>query len=158
MSMVMTDYNFFMAAAYEQALLAFEKKEAPIGCVIVHENEIIGRGYNMRNANKNVLGHAELVAINEASERTGDWRLEGAVLFVTVEPCPMCAGAIIQARVNEVVYGAENKKAGCGGSVVNLFEDNAFNHRVKVTRGVMERECSELMSLFFSELRSGGEL
>ena len=153
-----TDYLFFMSAAYEQALLAYEKKEAPIGCVVVFENEIIGRGYNMRNANKNVLGHAELVAIKEASERTGDWRLEGAVLFVTVDPCPMCAGAIIQARISEVVYGAENKKAGCGGSVLNLFEDYAFNHRVKVTRSVMESECSELMSLFFSELRSGGDL
>ena len=142
-----------MSKAYEQARIAYEKNETPIGCVIVYNNEIIGRGHNMRNAKKNSLYHAELIAINEASGFIGDWRLEDAVIFVTVEPCPMCAGAIIQARIKEAVFGAENKKAGCAGSVTDLFSVRGFNHSVIVTRGIMKDECSGLMSRFFSELR-----
>ena len=148
------DYNYYMSLAYNQALLAFDAKEAPIGCVIVLNGTVIGSGYNMRYTKKNVLYHAELIAINEASEAVGDWRLEGAVLFVTIEPCPMCAGAIIQARIKEVVFAAENKKAGCAGSVMNLFDETGFNHKVMVTKGIMAEECSALMSRFFLELRS----
>ena len=147
------DYFYFMSKAYEQALIALERREAPIGCVVVYGGEIIGCGYNMRNAKKNALYHAELVAINEACARVGDWRLEGATLFVTVEPCPMCAGAIIQARMKEVAFGADNKKAGCAGSVTDLFNQRGFNHAVSVVRGIMREECQDLMSGFFSGLR-----
>jgi len=148
------DYNFYMSKAYEQALVAYEKKETPIGCVIVYNDAIIGRGRNMRNEKKNALCHAELIAINEASFILGDWRLEGAIIFVTVEPCPMCAGAILQARIKELVYGAANKKAGCCGGVMNLFEERGFNHSVIVSGGVMKEECASLMSRFFGELRN----
>jgi len=142
-----------MSKAYDLALRAYEAGEAPIGCVVVINGGIVGAGYNMRNTKKNALYHAELIAINEACRAAGDWRLEDASVFVTIEPCPMCAGAIVQARVKEVAFGADNKKAGCGGSVLNLFETAGFNHRVNVVRGVMEEECSALMSLFFSRLR-----
>ena len=148
------DYAYFMAEAYKLAEMAFGEGEAPIGCVIVYNGEIVGRGRNMRNLKKNPLYHAELTAINEASGFFGDWRLEGASLFVTVEPCPMCAGAIIQARINELVFGAENRKAGCAGSVTDLFGEIKFNHRVTVKKGVMADECAELMSRFFARLRS----
>ena len=147
------DYNYYMSKAYEQALQAFKLNETPIGCVIVQNNDIIGRGSNMRNTKKNALYHAELIAINEACEKTGDWRLEDSIIFVTIEPCPMCAGAIIQARFKELVFGAPNKKAGCAGSVINIFNESGFNHRVMVTGGVMADECAALMSRFFSELR-----
>jgi len=147
------DYEYYMSKAYGLALKAFEAGEAPIGCVVVNNGEIIGAGYNMRNTKKNALYHAELTAIYEACRAAGDWRLEDASVFVTVEPCPMCAGAIVQARIKEVAFGADNKKAGCGGSVINLFDTAGFNHRVDVVRGVMEAECSALMSLFFSRLR-----
>ena len=146
------DYEYYMKQAYDLAVYAYGQNETPIGCVIVTGGVVTGRGYNMRNTKKNALYHAELIAINEASAAAGDWRLEESVLFVTVEPCPMCAGAIVQARIREVVFGAENKKAGCGGSVMNLF-DAGFNHRVIVTKGVMEAECAALMSDFFSQLR-----
>jgi len=147
------DRVYYMSKAYEQALSAFEKKETPIGCVVVLGGEIIGRGHNLRNTKKNALWHAELIAINEACGFVGDWRLEGASLFVTVEPCPMCAGAIIQARIKEVAFGAVNGKAGCAGSVTDLFALRGFNHRVSVTGGVMKDECAELMSFFFAGLR-----
>ena len=146
-------YGYYMSKAYDLALRAFEAGEAPIGCVVVTNGGIVGAGYNMRNTKKNALYHAELIAINEACRAAGDWRLEDASVFVTIEPCPMCAGAIVQARVKEVAFGADNKKAGCGGSVLNLFDTAGFNHRVNVVRGVMEEECSALMSLFFSHLR-----
>ncbi|MDR1689481.1 MAG: tRNA adenosine(34) deaminase TadA [Clostridiales bacterium] len=144
----------FMQKAYEQALKAYENDETPIGCVIEYEGKIIGSGYNLRNTKKNPLCHAEIAAINEASQYLGDWRLEGTTIYVTVEPCPMCAGAIVQARIKRLVYGAENKKAGCAGSVINLFELSGLNHRVEVTGGVMREETSKLMSLFFEGLRN----
>ena len=149
------DYIRYMKMAYGEAQKAYALGEAPVGCVVVSCGKVIGRGHNMRNTKKSAVRHAELIAIDSACRRTGDWRLTEAYLFVTVEPCPMCAGAIIQARIKEAVYGCENKKAGCAGSVMNLFEQTGFNHTVAVTRGVMEAECGALMSRFFSELRGG---
>ena len=127
--------------------------EVPIGCVIVHEGKIIGRGYNRRNTDKNTLAHAEITAINKASRKLGDWRLEGCTLYVTLEPCQMCAGAIVQARIDEVVMASMNPKAGCGGSILNILEMPEFNHQVKVTRGILEEECSHMLTQFFKELR-----
>ena len=142
-----------MRAAIRQAKKAYGLGEVPIGCVIVYEGKIIGRGYNRRNTDKNTLAHAEITAINKASKKVGDWRLEGCTLYVTLEPCQMCAGAIVQARIDEVVMGSMNPKAGCGGSVLNLLEMPEFNHQVRVTRGVLEEECSLLLTQFFKELR-----
>ncbi|NBJ99766.1 nucleoside deaminase [bacterium 1xD8-48] len=149
----MTEQEKCMRAAIRQAKKAYGLGEVPIGCVIVYEGKIIGRGYNRRNTDKNTLAHAEITAINKASKKVGDWRLEGCTLYVTLEPCQMCAGAIVQARIDEVVMGSMNPKAGCGGSVLNLLEMPEFNHQVRVTRGVLEEECSLLLTQFFKELR-----
>ena len=130
----------YMKEALKLAKKAYALGEVPIGCVIVYENQIIGRGYNRRNTDKNTLAHAEITAINRASKKIGDWRLEGCTLYVTLEPCQMCAGAIVQSRITNVVMGCMNPKAGCGGSVLNILEMPEFNHQVKVTRGVMEEE------------------
>lgn len=142
-----------MRQAIKQAQKALALGEVPIGCVIVYEDKIIARGYNRRNTDKNTLAHAEITAINKASKKIGDWRLEGCTLYVTLEPCQMCAGAIVQARIDEVVMGSMNPKAGCGGSILNLLEMPEFNHQVKVTRGVLEKECSSILTEFFKELR-----
>ncbi len=142
-----------MRQAIKQAQKALALGEVPIGCVIVYEDKIIARGYNRRNTDKNTLAHAEITAINKASKKIGDWRLEGCTLYVTLEPCQMCAGAIVQARIDEVVMGSMNPKAGCGGSILNLLEMPEFNHQVKVTRGVLEKECSGILTEFFKELR-----
>ncbi len=144
-----------MKKCYEQALLALSADEVPIGCIIVYRNEIIGRGYNQRNSKKNSLLHAEIIAINEACTFLGDWRLEECSLFVTVEPCPMCAGAIVQSRIKEVIFATRNKKAGCAGSVLNILDNPSFNHRVEIVEGVMSEECSSLMSTYFKTLRKG---
>ena len=149
----MTEQEKYMRAAIRQAKKAYGLGEVPIGCVIVYEGKIIGRGYNRRNTDKNTLAHAEITAINKASKKVGDWRLEGCTLYVTLEPCQRCAGAIVQARIDEVVMGSMNPKAGCGGSVLNLLEMPEFNHQVRVTRGVLEEECSLLLTQFFKELR-----
>ena len=149
----MTEQEKYMRAAIRQAKKAYGLGEVPIGCGIVYEGKIIGRGYNRRNTDKNTLAHAEITAINKASKKVGDWRLEGCTLYVTLEPCQMCAGAIVQARIDEVVMGSMNPKAGCGGSVLNLLEMPEFNHQVRVTRGVLEEECSLLLTQFFKELR-----
>lgn len=142
-----------MKEALRQAKKAYALGEVPIGCVIVHEGRIIGRGYNRRNTDKNTLAHAEITAINKASKKIGDWRLEDCTLYVTLEPCQMCAGAIVQARIPEVVMGCMNPKAGCGGSILNILEMPQFNHQVSVTRGTLEQECSDMLKLFFTELR-----
>lgn len=142
-----------MKEALRQAQKAYALGEVPIGCVIVYQGKIIGRGYNRRNTDKNTLAHAEITAINKASKKIGDWRLEGCSLYVTLEPCQMCAGAIVQARVDEVIMGCMNPKAGCGGSILNILEMPEFNHQVKVTRGVLEQECSAMLTEFFKELR-----
>ena len=149
----MSDHLYFMRQAYNEALKAYEANETPIGCVIVYKDSIIGRACNMRNTDKNVLHHAEILAIDQACAYMGDWRLEGCRLYVTVEPCAMCAGAIIQARMSEVVFGAHNLKAGCAGSILNILCEPRFNHQARVTGGVMETECSRLMSDFFTRFR-----
>ena len=143
----------YMKEALKQAKKAYALGEVPIGCVIVHEGKIIGRGYNRRNTDKNTLAHAEITAINKASKVIGDWRLEECTLYVTLEPCQMCAGAIVQARIPEVVMGCMNPKAGCAGSILNILEMPQFNHQVKVTRGILEEECSQMLKTFFEELR-----
>jgi peptide methionine sulfoxide reductase msrA/msrB len=142
-----------MEKALEQADIALALDEVPIGCVIVMGGEIVGAGYNCRNMRKNALCHAEMIALNEACERFGDWRLEDAVLFVTVEPCPMCAGAILQARVKTVVFGARNPKAGCAGSALNILQAPGFNHRVEIIEGVLKDRCAALMKDYFSGIR-----
>ena len=149
----MTEQEKYMKAAMTQAKKAYALGEVPIGCVIVHEGKIIGRGYNRRNTDKNTLAHAEITAINKASRKVGDWRLEDCTLYVTLEPCQMCSGAIVQARIPEVVIGCMNPKAGCAGSILNILENDSFNHQVKVTRGVLEQQCSDMLTQFFKELR-----
>ena len=149
----MTEQERFMKEAIKQAKKAEALKEVPIGCVIVSDGKIIARGYNRRNTDKNTLSHAELNAIRKASRKLGDWRLEGCTMYVTLEPCQMCSGALVQSRIDEVVIGAMNPKAGCAGSVMNLLEAEGFNHKVKITKGVLEEECSRMLSDFFRELR-----
>ena len=150
----MTSDESFMKQAVKQAKKAYDKLETPIGCVIVHEDKIIARGYNKRNMKKNTLAHAEILAINKASKVLGDWRLEDCTMYVTLEPCPMCAGAIVQARIPRVVIGSMNPKAGCAGSVLNLLQQDGLNHQVEITKGVLAEECSGLMTRFFRELRN----
>ena len=147
------DEEKFMKEAIRQAKKAYALREVPIGCVIVYEGKIIARGYNRRNTDKNTTSHAEINAIRKASKKLGDWRLEGCTLYVTLEPCQMCAGAIVQARIDKIVIGSMNPKAGCAGSVLNLLEMDGFNHKVEVERGVLEEECSTMLSGFFKELR-----
>lgn len=149
----MTADEKFMKAAITQARKAYAIDEVPIGCVIVQNDKIIARGYNRRNIDKNTLAHAELSAIRKASKKTGDWRLEDCTMYVTLEPCQMCAGAIVQSRMKRVVIGSMNAKAGCAGSVLNLLQMQQFNHQVEITRGVREEECSQMLSQFFRELR-----
>ena len=149
----MTEQERFMKEAIRQARKAYLLEEVPIGCVIVHDGKIIARGYNRRNTDKNTLSHAELIAIRKAAKKLGDWRLEECTMYVTLEPCQMCAGAMMQARLTEAVIGCMNPKAGCAGSVLNILEMDGFNHKVQVTRGVLEEECSQMMSQFFRELR-----
>ena len=150
----MTEQERYMKEAIRQAKKAAALREVPVGCVIVKDGKIIARGYNRRNTDKNTLSHAELNAIRKAGRVTGDWRLEGCTMYVTLEPCQMCAGALVQSRIDEVVIGCMNPKAGCAGSVINLLNMEGFNHRVKITRGVLEEECSAMLSEFFKELRN----
>ena len=149
----MTADEKFMKAAITQARKAYAIDEVPIGCVIVQNDKIIARGYNRRNIDKSTLAHAELSAIRKASKKTGDWRLEDCTMYVTLEPCQMCAGAIVQSRMKRVVIGSMNAKAGCAGSILNLLQMQQFNHQVEITRGVREEECSQMLSQFFRELR-----
>ncbi len=144
----------YMREAVKQAKKAYALGEVPIGCVIVYEGKIIGRGYNRRNTDKNTLAHAEITAIRKASKAMGDWRLEGCVMYVTLEPCQMCAGAILQARISKVVMACMNPKAGCAGSVLNILDMPAFNHQVEIVQGVLEEECSQMLKVFFKELRA----
>lgn len=143
----------FMKEAIKQAQKAVKLGEVPIGCVIVKNGKIIARGYNRRNTDHSTLSHAEIKAIRKASRILNDWRLEGCTLYVTLEPCQMCAGAIVQARIPRVVMGCMNPKAGCGGSVLNILQMREFNHQTEVKRGVLEKECSEVLSQFFKSLR-----
>ncbi|MBR1866091.1 MAG: tRNA adenosine(34) deaminase TadA [Lachnospiraceae bacterium] len=150
----MTIDEKYMKEAIRQAKKAAQAGDVPIGCVIVHEGRILARAYNKRNARKTTLAHAELLAIEKASKKLGDWRLEECTMYITLEPCQMCAGAIVQARIPRVVAGAMNPKAGCAGSVLNLFQVEAFNHQVEFVHGVMGEECAALLSGFFRALRS----
>ena len=150
----LTDDERFMKAAIREARKAEKLEEVPIGCVIVYEGKIIARGYNRRNTDKNTLSHAELNAIKKASKKLGDWRLEGCTIYITLEPCQMCSGAIVQARITRAVIGSMNAKAGCAGSVLNILEMPQFNHQVEVIRGVLQEECSEMLSEFFRRLRT----
>jgi len=149
----MTKDEKYMKEAIKQAKKAAAAGDVPIGCVIVKDDKILARGYNKRNAKKTTLAHAELLAIEKASRKTGDWRLEECTMYITLEPCQMCAGAIVQARIPRVVVGAMNKKAGCAGSVLNLFQVEAFNHQVEFEKGILEKECSAILSDFFKDLR-----
>lgn len=158
MAVILNVQEKYMREALKQAKKAYALGEVPIGCVIVHQGKIIGRGYNRRNTDKNTLAHAEITAIRKASKYIGDWRLEECAIYITLEPCQMCAGAIIQARIPEVVMGCMNPKAGCGGSVLNILEMPQFNHQALVTRGVLEAECSEILKSFFSNLRERNKL
>lgn len=149
----MTRDEKYMKAAIREARKAYALEEVPIGCVIVQNDKIIARGYNRRNTDKNTLAHAEMSAIKKASKKTGDWRLEDCTMYVTLEPCQMCAGAIVQSRLGRVVIGSMNPKAGCAGSVINLLQMKQFNHQVEMETGVLEEECSTMLSGFFQELR-----
>lgn len=144
----------YMKEAIRQARKAYAIGEVPIGCVIVYKDKIIGRGYNRRMADKNTLSHAELIAIRKASRKMDDWRLEECTMYVTLEPCQMCSGAIVQSRMTRVVVGCMNPKAGCAGSILNLLQMKEFNHQVELTTGVLEEECSQMMKEFFKELRN----
>jgi tRNA(adenine34) deaminase len=148
------DDIFYMKEALNEAQRAFEMGEVPIGCVIVHEGKIIARAANERATRKNVLFHAEITAINQACEALKDWRLENCRLYVTLEPCPMCAGAIVQARIPVVIYGAKSPKAGCAGSILNILDEPRFNHRAEIIHGICENECAALMSEFMRNLRA----
>lgn len=149
----MTEDERYMKEALRQAKKAAALDEVPIGCVVVFEGKIIARGYNRRNTDKSVLAHAEIMALKKAGKVLGDWRLEGCTIYITLEPCQMCAGAIVQARIPRVVMGTMNAKAGCGGSVLNILQTQQFNHQADVTRGVLEEECRTLMQDFFQRLR-----
>ncbi len=151
------NHEYYMNEAFKLAKEAFDNDEVPIGAVIVHKGEIIGRGCNKRNTLKNPLMHAEIIAINEAAGYLNDWRIEECTMYVTVEPCPMCSGAIVQSRIPEVVFGARNKKAGCAGSVLNVLQQPGLNHRVNITEGVLEEECSSIMTEFFKRFRKNSK-
>ncbi|MDD6147574.1 MAG: tRNA adenosine(34) deaminase TadA [Lachnospiraceae bacterium] len=143
----------YMHLAIKEARKAYAHREVPIGCVIVHNGKVLAKTHNRRNTNKNALAHAEVLAINKACKKMHDWRLEDCVMYITLEPCQMCSGAIVQSRIPEVVIGAMNPKAGCAGSVINILQMKEFNHQVEITSGVLEEECSTMLSDFFRELR-----
>ena len=145
--------EYYMKLAIEEAKKAGEMQEVPIGAVIVIGDEVISRAHNLRETEQRSVAHAELLAIDEACRSLGTWRLENATLYVTLEPCPMCAGAIVLSRVERVVYGASDPKGGCAGTLMNLLQEERFNHQAEVVSGVMEEECGAMLSEFFRELR-----
>ena len=149
----MTQEEKYMKEAIKQAKKAAVIGDVPIGCVIVEDDKIIARAYNQRNKKKTTLAHAELLAIQKASKKVNDWRLEDCTLYVTLEPCQMCSGAIVQSRIKRVVVGCMNPKAGCAGSIFNLLQVPQFNHQVELTTGVLGEECSQMLKTFFKELR-----
>jgi tRNA(adenine34) deaminase len=153
----MITHEKFMQLALEEAQKALELDETPIGAVLVFEERIIATGHNKRNTLGNALAHAEILAINAGCQAIGDWRLEECTLYVTLEPCPMCAGAIVQARIPRVVFGAESPKAGCAGSVLNLLQVEALNHRCEVVKGICEKESAALLKDYFKKMRQKGE-
>lgn len=144
----------FMQEALSLAKKAKDLDEVPIGAVIVFNDKIIAKGYNQRNTKKNPLAHAEIQAIEEAAKVIGDWRLEGCSIYVTLEPCPMCAGAIVQARIDKIIFGTRNPKAGCGGSIINILDEPKFNHQVEIVEGICQEECSKILKDFFAKMRN----
>jgi tRNA(adenine34) deaminase len=146
-------YSYFMKEALEEAKKAYELDEVPIGAVVVKDGKIIGRGHNLRERKQDPTLHAEIIAIRQAAAELGSWRLTDCELYVTIEPCPMCAGAILQSRIPRVIYGARDPKAGCAGSLYNLLEDSRFNHRAEVVEGVLEEECAEIIRGYFRQKR-----
>ena len=142
-----------MDAALKEAEKAFEKNEVPVGCVIVKDNKIIARAHNQRHSKNSVLGHAELIAIEKANKKLKTWILDGCTIYVTLEPCPMCAGAILQSRMDKVIFGAYEPKFGACGSIVNILAEEKFNHKVEIEGGVMEDKCKTLLKNFFQILR-----
>ena len=149
----MTEDERFMKKALHQARRAAAIGEIPIGCVIVRDGKVIARGFNERLHKKSTLAHAEISAIDRASRKLGDWRLEGCTMYVTLEPCQMCSGALVQSRIDRVVIGTMNPKAGCAGSILNLLQMPEFNHQVEITTGVLQEECSAVLQDFFKDLR-----
>lgn len=149
--------EYYMKQAIKEAKKAYKINEVPIGCIIVYEDKIIAKAYNKRVKDKSTLSHAEILAIKKACKKVGDWRLEDCTMYVTLEPCPMCAGAIIQSRMKRLVIGSMNPKAGCAGSIINLFELEKLNHKVEleICNGTVHEECSLLLKNFFKELRQG---
>ncbi|MGF3066509.1 tRNA adenosine(34) deaminase TadA [Facklamia sp. P12945] len=143
----------WMLEAIKEAKKAEAIGEVPIGAVVVYNDEIIGRGFNVRESQHQATGHAEILAINQANERLQAWRLQGAKLYVTLEPCPMCAGASVLARLEQVIFATRDPKGGCSGSLMNLLQEERFNHQVEVIEGVLKEECSQMMSNFFRQLR-----
>ena len=148
----------FMKAALKQAEKALALGEVPIGAVITLDGRIIGRGYNRRNTDHTTLAHAEITAIRKANRKVGDWRLEGCTLYVTLEPCQMCAGALVQSRIDRVVIGAPSFKSGCGGTLLNILQNNEFNHQVVVETGLLQEECAAILQQFFKELRARNKM
>ena len=149
----MTEDERFMKKALHQAKRAAAIGEIPIGCVIVRDGKVIARGFNQRRSRKTTLAHAEMIAIDRASRKLGDWRLEGCTMYVTLEPCQMCSGALVQSRIDRVVIGTMNPKAGCAGSILNILQMPEFNHQVEITGGVLQEECSAVLQDFFRDLR-----
>ena len=149
----MTREEKYMKEAIKQAKKAYAIGEVPIGCVIVYQDKIVGRGYNRRITDKNTLSHAELNAIKKASKVMGDWRLDDCEMYITLEPCQMCSGAIVQSRIKKVYIGCMNPKAGCAGSILNLLQVPQFNHQVEMEKGILDEECSQMLKQFFKELR-----
>ncbi|WP_078414537.1 tRNA adenosine(34) deaminase TadA [Priestia abyssalis] len=145
--------RYYMKKAIEEAKKAETIMEVPIGAVIVQDGEIIAKGHNLRETEQRSIAHAELLAIDEACRKVGTWRLENATLYVTLEPCPMCAGAIVLSRVKRVVFGAYDPKGGCAGTLMNLLEEEKFNHQAEVVGGVLEEECGQLLTNFFRKIR-----
>jgi tRNA(adenine34) deaminase len=158
MVFVVNEDEYFMREAMKEAKKAEELAEVPIGAVLVHNGEIISRAYNLRECHQNAIAHAELLAIEQACEKLGTWRLEDVTLYVTLEPCPMCSGAIILSRIKRVVYGAHDPKGGCAGTLMNLLQDSRFNHQCEVTSGVLGDECGQMLSTFFRSIRDKRKL
>lgn len=148
----------YMKAALKQAEKALALGEVPIGAVIVENGRIIGRGYNRRNTDHTTLAHAEITAIRKANRKVGDWRLEGCTLYVTLEPCQMCAGALVQSRIDRVVIGAPSYKSGCAGTLLDILQNNEFNHQIEVETGLMQEECTQILRKFFKELRQRNKM
>ncbi len=154
MTILKDEHEKYMREALKLARKAASLGEVPIGCVIVCDGKIIGRGYNRRKTSHSTLAHAELEAIRKACRVTGDWRLEGSTMYITLEPCQMCSGAIVQARIDRVVIGTDNPKAGCAGSIIDLLQMREFNHQVEKINGVLQEECRDILQAFFRDMRA----